>query len=155
MHQAFLRSIIEAPDDDTPRLAYSDWLQDRGERPAGLLVLERALARVARCPVTDLSSAALDALMAGGVREAGKALARALPGRPRWSDDLGKSLVHVEEHLAQLCLHVGRHYGETDVYHRWIFFDDLWAGAHPDLANAILRYARTWDVLSPGRPSED
>ncbi len=31
LHEAFLRSIIEAPDDDTPRLAYSDWLEENGE----------------------------------------------------------------------------------------------------------------------------
>jgi uncharacterized protein (TIGR02996 family) len=31
MHQTFLQSIIEAPDDDAPRLAYSDWLEDNGE----------------------------------------------------------------------------------------------------------------------------
>jgi hypothetical protein len=28
---------------------------------------------------------------------------------------------------------------------------DLWASAHPDLANAILRYVRRWDVLSTSR----
>ncbi len=26
--EAFLQSIIEAPDDDTPRLVYADWLDD-------------------------------------------------------------------------------------------------------------------------------
>src|SRR5215471_3698309 len=31
LHEAFLRSIIEAPDDDAPRLAYSDWLEEHGE----------------------------------------------------------------------------------------------------------------------------
>jgi uncharacterized protein (TIGR02996 family) len=31
LHEAFLRSIIEAPDDDTPRLAYSDWLEENGD----------------------------------------------------------------------------------------------------------------------------
>jgi hypothetical protein len=33
------------------------------------------------------------------------------------------------------------------MYHQWYLFDDLWASAHPDLANAILRYASRWDVL--------
>jgi uncharacterized protein (TIGR02996 family) len=31
LQQAFLHSIIESPDDDTPRLAYSDWLEENGE----------------------------------------------------------------------------------------------------------------------------
>jgi uncharacterized protein (TIGR02996 family) len=31
LHEAFLRSIIESPDDDAPRLAYSDWLEEHGD----------------------------------------------------------------------------------------------------------------------------
>jgi uncharacterized protein (TIGR02996 family) len=31
LHEAFLRSIIEAPDDDTSRLAYADWLEENGD----------------------------------------------------------------------------------------------------------------------------
>ncbi len=30
---AFLRSICETPDDDTPRLAFADWLQENGDEP--------------------------------------------------------------------------------------------------------------------------
>ncbi|MBI1917593.1 MAG: TIGR02996 domain-containing protein [Planctomycetes bacterium] len=30
-HQGFLRDIIEHPDDDTPRLVYSDWLEEHGK----------------------------------------------------------------------------------------------------------------------------
>src|SRR5262245_36299100 len=61
---AFLQAIIDAPDDDTPRLIYADWLEDHGHpersvfirvqcelakepderrRPAGLLAKEQAL----------------------------------------------------------------------------------------------------------------
>jgi hypothetical protein len=67
-----------------------------------------------------------------------------------------KCRVHVEEHLAQLCLNTERwrDFHRADLYWQWIFFDDLWATAHPVLANAILRYARCWDVLSPGRPAD-
>ena len=31
MPEAFLQAIIEAANDDAPRLAYSDWLEDNGE----------------------------------------------------------------------------------------------------------------------------
>lgn len=31
--EAFLKAICAAPDDDTPRLVYADWLDDRGDRP--------------------------------------------------------------------------------------------------------------------------
>ena len=63
-----------------------------------------------------------------------------------------RSLVHVEDHVAQLSLHVNiwkLPRTERHVYHQWILFDDLWASVHPDLANAILRFVRRWDVLSP------
>src|SRR5689334_2391543 len=30
-HDAFLQAILEAPEDDTPRLIYADWLEDHGE----------------------------------------------------------------------------------------------------------------------------
>lgn len=32
--EAFLRSIFDAPDDDTPRLVFADWLEERGEEIA-------------------------------------------------------------------------------------------------------------------------
>jgi len=67
--------------------------------------------------------------------------------RPGDTQDPSKSLLQSETHVAQLCLHTER-WGEDDMYHRWILFDDVWAEAHPDLAEAILRYAARWDVLS-------
>ena len=30
-HEAFLRAIYDTPDDDTPRLIYADFLEERGE----------------------------------------------------------------------------------------------------------------------------
>lgn len=58
-----------------------------------------------------------------------------------------KSLVRTSDHLLQLCLHIGNYFGR-DIYHQWIIFDDLWAGANRDLAEGILRSAQRWDVLS-------
>src|SRR5258708_31097953 len=29
--QAFLQDVLDAPDDDVPRLVYADWLEDNGE----------------------------------------------------------------------------------------------------------------------------
>src|SRR5262249_28107540 len=73
--------------------------------------------------------------------------------------DPARSRVQVGEHVAQLGLHV-RHdklvRTERDEWHRWIAFDDLWAGVHPALATAILRHGKRWDVLSaPNRPSPE
>ena len=65
----------------------------------------------------------------------------------RSAHDPSKSLVQAERHVAQLCLHTDR-WDDRDLYHRWILFDDLWAGAHAELAEAILQFATRWDVLS-------
>jgi hypothetical protein len=68
--------------------------------------------------------------------------------------DPALSLIQGEEHVAQLCLNdtapcarYGRRY---ESYFQWIFFDDLWAAAHADLATGLLRFASRWDVLSEG-----
>jgi hypothetical protein len=60
--------------------------------------------------------------------------------------DPKKSLFRTEEHLAQAALHVGLWPGAGN-FHQWYFFDDIWASAHPTLANAFLDYASRWDVL--------
>ena len=46
-HEAnFLRDILENPGDDTPRLIYADWLDERGD-PRGMFIrVQCALARV-------------------------------------------------------------------------------------------------------------
>jgi uncharacterized protein (TIGR02996 family) len=44
---AFLRAIREAPDDDTPRLVFADWLEERGD-PRGEFI--RAQCRLAQMP---------------------------------------------------------------------------------------------------------
>lgn len=65
-----------------------------------------------------------------------------LESYPDWKVTPKKSLLQVEEHVAVLCRNVA-----PDFHHQWYFFDDLWASAHPELANALLRYVRRWDVL--------
>jgi uncharacterized protein (TIGR02996 family) len=37
-HEAFLRAIFDAPDDDTPRLVYADFLQENGEEDRAELI---------------------------------------------------------------------------------------------------------------------
>lgn len=45
--KAFLRTIAEFPDDDTPRLVYSDWLRERGEdKHADLIEVSCELAQI-------------------------------------------------------------------------------------------------------------
>jgi uncharacterized protein (TIGR02996 family) len=44
--EAFLRSIVESPDDDTPRLVYADWLDDRGNPRGEFIRVQCRLARM-------------------------------------------------------------------------------------------------------------
>jgi len=43
-HKAFIDAIAEDPDDDTARLVYADWLEERGDPRAEYLRLEAELA---------------------------------------------------------------------------------------------------------------
>jgi uncharacterized protein (TIGR02996 family) len=158
LEKHFRETLLDDPDDDATWAAYSDWLQERGLPPAGLLVLERALRALARYPLAALPDSAWEVVRQGTVREARAALEAAFaahrPGRTP-DHDPSKSLIHVEEHLAQLCVHVAHWEYHGDLYQQWIFFDDRWAAAHPDLASSILRYDRCWDMLSPDGPHDN
>jgi uncharacterized protein (TIGR02996 family) len=164
--EGFRSALLDDPGDEASWRAYSDWLQERGDRPAGLLLLEQALKAFARFPVIRLPAAVWNTLpvqlLTPSLRNHQALLQRILAtepedewysGRPH-SHSPEKSRVQVEEHVAQLCLHTER-WDETDLYQQLIFFDDQWAAAHPDLANGILRYTRAWDVLSPDGPHDE
>jgi uncharacterized protein (TIGR02996 family) len=43
---AFLKAILEDPNDDTPRLVYADWLEERGESHARTIRDYRELFRL-------------------------------------------------------------------------------------------------------------
>ncbi len=60
--------------------------------------------------------------------------------------DPSKDEAFVQTHVAQASKHVAR-WGERDLYHHFILFDDEWANAHRDLAASILRTASRWDPL--------
>ena len=62
------------------------------------------------------------------------------------SRDAKKDEAVVQTHVAQASKHVAQ-WGETDLFHHFILFDDLWANAHRDLASSILRTASRWDPL--------
>jgi uncharacterized protein (TIGR02996 family) len=145
----FLQTIRADPADDSNWLVYSDWLEERGGRRAGQEVLARGLTAASRYPVAPLCNTTdLRGFGQGDIATAQQELHDLMKGfQGRQDQDPTRSLLQVEEHVAQMCLHTDK-WGKRDLYHRWIFFDDLWAAAHPDLANGILRYARRWDVLS-------
>ncbi len=63
--QAFLTQIAAAPDDDLPRLAYADWLDDHGEAErAEFIRLQIMLARDCRAPDVPAARRRLNDLLA-------------------------------------------------------------------------------------------
>ncbi len=51
IEEAFLAAVYERPDDDTPRLVYADWLEDRGQLPRAELI--RLQCRIAVGPHSE------------------------------------------------------------------------------------------------------
>jgi hypothetical protein len=152
------RQELLARADAATLAAYSDWLLERQDRPVGLLFLEQALNVLAPLPVAYLTDADwLD--LDGPIGPVRQRLSAAIKTKSLDSDQVPlpkRCRIQVEEHVAQLCHNTEhwRSHHRAELYHQWIFFDDLWAAAHPVLANAILRYARCWDVLSPDGPHD-
>lgn len=67
--EALLRAICAHPDDDTPRLVYADWLQERGEEERAELIRAQCRMRAPGLPDSDfraLSARANDLIRARG-----------------------------------------------------------------------------------------
>lgn len=73
---AFLRAIRETPDDDTPRLVYSDWLEERGD-PRGEFIWVQC--ELARLPASDGRRRSLKDREQALLNEHGAAWRAALP----------------------------------------------------------------------------
>src|SRR5947208_11915649 len=43
----FIQAMLETPDDDTPRLVYADWLEERGDPRSEFIRVQCAVARIA------------------------------------------------------------------------------------------------------------
>src|SRR5262249_60458262 len=74
--EAFLRAIRDSRDDDAPRLAYADWLEERGD-PRGEFI--RVQCELARISADDPRRPALGARERGVLAEHGAAWARPRP----------------------------------------------------------------------------
>ncbi|WP_162795787.1 GNAT family N-acetyltransferase [Nonomuraea lactucae] len=53
-----------------------------------------------------------------------------------------RTVIRTGEHVAQMFVH-----GGSELFDQWFFFDDQWAGAHPDLAASLVWFAYHWDPL--------
>jgi uncharacterized protein (TIGR02996 family) len=58
-HDALVQAILAAPDDDTPRLVYADWLDDHGDPARAEFI--RAQCAIARLPEDDVCRPELEA----------------------------------------------------------------------------------------------
>ncbi|MEU0557105.1 hypothetical protein [Dactylosporangium sp. NPDC006015] len=52
-----------------------------------------------------------------------------------------RTLLRVDEHLAQMAMHTNETFG----FQQWFLFDTAWVAAHPVLARSLLWYAGHWD----------
>jgi uncharacterized protein (TIGR02996 family) len=138
----FLRAARAAPGDEATWAVWADWREEGGGEPPGISLLRGAFGRLARFPGKLQDQLPQDP----GLDAACRSLVEMEARHRSELRTTCHSLIHVENHLAQLCLDVS--WADEPYYDQWIFFDDLWASAHPDLANAILRFAGRWDVLS-------
>ena len=73
-HEPFLRAILDAPDDDGPRLIYADWLEERGDPRGEFIRVQCALARGADGPQRGALEARQQKLLAAHRREWSRAL---------------------------------------------------------------------------------
>src|SRR5262249_38573589 len=102
----FLAAIRDHPAESLHWAVYSDWLQERGQPPAGLYLLEAAL-KAEKFP-RGLES-----------RNPARDLVKVTPHLAQVCKHEG----HEEREWAWFR-------GRRDSYTQLIFFDDLWAGAH-------------------------
>jgi hypothetical protein len=105
---------------------YSDWLQERGQPPAGLYLLEAALGAEKFWGARENRNPALDRVKVTAH------MAQACKHEGRYTRDTFRGPA------------------PRDSYTQWVYFDDRWVAAHPTLATGILRFAALWDVLSNG-----
>jgi uncharacterized protein (TIGR02996 family) len=122
----FLSEIRDNPGETVHWLVYSDWLQERGQPPAGLYLLEAALRAAPFASARETRDPALDRI------KVFPHLAQAYKHEERWTGSSFRGPV------------------PCDSFTQWIYFDDRWVAAHPTLASGILRFASRWDVLSSG-----
>lgn len=68
-----------------------------------------------------------------------------------WRHEMVSPLVQTSPHFCQIRFRekTSDRHGSLGHYRcwSWFFFDDLWIGAHPQLAESLLRYSAGWDVL--------
>ncbi|MEM6926483.1 MAG: hypothetical protein AAF602_06115 [Myxococcota bacterium] len=139
-----LRQLHADPDDAANWSVYADWRASRGDAPAHVEILDAALRECGRFDLLRLGGGDWSARLVGSIPDAHRD-GRALLAEQEPVE--ASSRVATSAHLAQACLTTGH-----DWYYQWVCFDDVWARAHPTLAEALLRWTAEWDVLTVRPP---
>jgi uncharacterized protein (TIGR02996 family) len=147
IERAFLAALQANPHDEATWAAWADCCEEQGQTPLSTALLARSLQRFAAYDgkAQDHFPGHPDLALAP---DAWAAFERNYADRRRgyrWSQ------VSASRHLVQACLDVS--WTNEPVYAQVYLFDDVWAAAHPALANGLLRFATRWDVLSPDAAS--
>lgn len=142
--QGFLEALGRDPTDVPTWAVYSDWLQQHGHPEAQVVVLERALRACAAFDLLKLGSEDWSERFVGSLQHAHADAIATLDrqGPRRWQPS--DALVWTSPHLCQAYYPIG----SGSMFHQWVLFDDVWARAHPLLANGLLRWTSRWDVLT-------
>ncbi len=132
---------------DGPAQAKATWplelrllraLLEPGERAIG-----PALQRCNEYPVFAVGAETRQRELGNGARGKAQQEFEEAGRRLRRTGDPAATALRVEAHLAQMAMHATDALG----YQQWFLFDDLWAGANPDLASSMLRWFGSWDPL--------
>jgi hypothetical protein len=101
-----------------------------------------ALRRSAAYPLSGVPSGEHARLGAGAFSAARPEFVTAAEGLA--PGDAGAPLLHESAHATLLAARRSPDLG----HEQWIFFDDLWAAAHRDLAASLLHHASHWDPFA-------
>jgi uncharacterized protein (TIGR02996 family) len=92
MHEGFLQAIREAPDDDTPRLVYADWLDEQGQTERAEFI--RAQVHMLQAAPTSRRYAALRRRARQLLAEHGRVWIEELPKWARRRCEFHRGFVH-------------------------------------------------------------
>ncbi|MBX2804130.1 MAG: hypothetical protein KTR31_41095 [Myxococcales bacterium] len=148
VEQRFWDQLDADPDALDTWSVFSDWLQQQARPPAHVEVLRHAMLACAPFSLMRHGGADWSGRMIGTRQQAHRDALALLDeqGGPD-ADSVRRAMVAVSPHLAQACFFVAEWSADSPQFHQWIFFDDVWAQAHPEMANALLRWTAGWDLL--------
>ncbi len=131
---SFLRDVEEEVIEESEQI--EAWFSPEKWRPE--LIRLRSLAR-------ENPSADFEEILRLFDSQAEQEFANRYPPSGVWSYERLPSTMQVSKHMIQIAfgkISTSTYSGSEDTTWSWCFFDDVWANAHPDLANSLLWAAK-------------